>query len=57
MLDKEGLDMIIIFMKLFGVPSNSIKISFYPIQDCFNGEIVFPIKKGRISKSNSLCKG
>jgi len=54
MLDKEGLDMIIVFMKLFGLPSYSIKISFYPIQDCFNGEIIFPIKKGRTIKSNSL---
>jgi hypothetical protein len=25
MLDKEGLDMIIVFVKLFGVPSNSIQ--------------------------------
>jgi hypothetical protein len=54
MLDKEGLDMIIVFMKLFGLPSNSIKISFYPIQGCFNGEIIFSIKKGRTIKSNSL---
>jgi hypothetical protein len=54
MLDKEGLDMIIVFVKLFGVPSNSIQISFYPIQGCLNGEIIFPIKKGRTMKSNYL---